>query len=114
MSTQLSTGACARLNIAGPEDEELLNNRWTLQVLSVKKVSAQSPTSTAPDRNRIIISDGVNFLQAMLATQLNPKVESGEVGKNTVIVVTKLSAQVVFEKRYATVTLYVSCLANSQ
>lgn len=102
MSTQLSTGACARLNAAGPEDEELLNNRWTLQVLSVKKVAAQHPTSKAQERNRIIISDGEHFLQAMLATQLNSRVESGEVCKNTIIVVTKFSAQVVFTKRYAT------------
>ncbi|KAH9180401.1 replication factor-a protein [Lactarius sanguifluus] len=50
----------------------------TLQFLSIKKVVASAATNSpsnqgAPtnDRYRIIISDGVHFLQAMLATQLN-------------------------------------------
>ena len=34
-----------------------------------------------------MVSDGVNFMQTMLATQLNPLIESGRLGKNVVFTV---------------------------
>ena len=45
----------------------------------------------------MIVSDGAFFMQAMLATQLNEKCESGEVDKNTVIHVRNLAINPVKE-----------------
>ena len=48
----------------------------TLQVLRVIKV--KKGDSYSPDRYRLVLSDGHNFVQAMLVTQLNHLVTSGE------------------------------------
>ena len=63
--------------------------RWGLRVgaLGGKRPSVR-PTSNPPHcyvpfpRRRLIISDGECFQQAMLATQLNEKVKSGEMVEN--------------------------------
>ena len=39
----------------------------------------QMPNAQGGSRWRILISDGARVMQAMLATQLNPRAESGEV-----------------------------------
>lgn len=52
-----------------------------LQLIDIKKIAANSGTSS--DRYRLIISDGIYFMQAMLATQLNFMVESGQVRFST-------------------------------
>jgi len=97
---QLTAGSCYRLYNADPNDDDLFNNPHTLQVLSIKKVSAANTGSV--DRYRIIISDGIHFMQAMLATQLNSMVNDNSIGKHTVIGVDKLTCNYVQEKRYAT------------
>ena len=56
-----------------------------LQVIDVKKIGAANAGPTAADRYRLVLSDGENYQQAMLATQLNDLVLSGGVKKNTVI-----------------------------
>ncbi|KAG6862066.1 hypothetical protein C0995_007196 [Termitomyces sp. Mi166 len=91
---QLSAGICARLYAATPDDHELFNGPHTVQFLSIKKVNAG-----ALDRFRIIVSDGINFLQAMLATQLNGMVNDGTIGKHTVAVLEKLTCNYVQEKK---------------
>ena len=53
------------------------------------------------DRYRVIISDGVHFIQAMLATQLNDLVRTNAIGKHTVVVVEKATCNYVQAKRYA-------------
>lgn len=97
---QLTAGICARLYAAMPGDQELFNASHTVQFLSIKKVS--SGNAGALDRYRIIVSDGINFLQAMLATQLNVMVNNGTIGKNTIAVIEKLTCNFVQEKKYAT------------
>ena len=49
----------------------------TLQVLRVIKVKKRD-SCYGPDRYRVILSDGHNFVQALLVTQLNHLVTSGE------------------------------------
>jgi len=101
----LSEGICQRLNSGDKDDESLWNSKPTLQFLSIKKVvanSANGATNNANstiDRYRIIISDGLYFLQAMLATQLNFLVEDDRIGKNTIAVVENMSCQYIMEKR---------------
>ncbi|KAG6851296.1 hypothetical protein H0H93_011732 [Arthromyces matolae] len=93
---QLSAGICARLNAASPEDQDLLDGPHTVQFLSIKKVNAGNASI---DRFRIIVSDGINFIQAMLATQLNVMVTEATIGKNTVAVLEKLTCNYVQEKK---------------
>ncbi|KAG9315620.1 hypothetical protein JVU11DRAFT_3262 [Chiua virens] len=99
MSTpQLSAGICTRLNDASPDEIDSLGSGFTVQLLSIKKVSQQTSTANI-DRYRIIISDGVHFVQAMLATQLNDLVASGRIIKNSIIVIDKLTCNFVQDKR---------------
>ncbi len=74
--------------------------------LSIKKVVASGATNSSSnqgaqtaDRYRIIILDGLCFLQAMLATQLNYLVEEDRIGKNTIAVTETMSCQFIVEKR---------------
>ncbi|KAG6917933.1 hypothetical protein DXG01_000370 [Tephrocybe rancida] len=94
---QLTAGICARLHHASPDDQELFNGPHTVQFLSIKKVN--SGNSGPVDRYRIIVSDGINFLQAMLATQLNGMVNDATIGKHTVAVIEKLTCNYVQEKK---------------
>jgi replication factor A1 len=97
--SQLSSGICRRLNEAPEEEIESLASGHTVQLLSVKKVSPTTNTTTPTDRYRIIISDGVHFVQAMLATQLNELVTAGQINKNTVVVIDRLACNFVSDKR---------------
>lgn len=47
-----------------------------VQLLEVKQIAGNGGS---PPRYRLIISDGVHFMQAMLATQLNDLVTNGQV-----------------------------------
>lgn len=97
--SQLSSGICRRLNEAPEEEIEHLASGHTVQLLSVKKVAPLANSATPTDRYRIIISDGVHFVQAMLATQLNDLVTTGEINKNSVVIIDKLACNFVQEKR---------------
>ncbi|KAH9071043.1 replication factor-a protein [Lactarius deliciosus] len=109
MSTHLTQGICERLNSGYKDDESLWGTKPNLQLLSIKKVVANAATNSpdnqgAPttDRYRIIISDGVHFLQAMLATQLNYLVEEHRIGKNTIALIENMSCQYIMDKRLVT------------
>ncbi|KIJ69175.1 hypothetical protein HYDPIDRAFT_24028 [Hydnomerulius pinastri MD-312] len=98
--SQLSAGICTRLNEASPTEIENLGSGYTVQLLSIKKVNPTTATTTPTiDRYRIIISDGVHFVQAMLATQLNDLVSNGEITKNTIVIIDKLTCNFVQDKR---------------
>ncbi|KAI9446599.1 replication factor-a protein [Lactarius indigo] len=106
MSTDLTQGICERLNFGDKDDESLWSTKPTLQFLSIKKVVASTATNSpgnqstsTTDRYRIIISDGVHFLQAMLATQLNHLVEEDRIGKNTIALIENMSCQHIMDKR---------------
>ena len=64
-----------------------VNTPWAVPVLEVKRLSASSTAGSAPatERFRLSISDGIHFMQAMVATQLNPRVSNEEIKKDTVI-----------------------------
>lgn len=97
---QLSAGICARLSEVSPTEIEELGLGYTVQLLSIKKVNQPTNTTVpAIDRHRIILSDGVHFVQAMLATQLNELVSRGDIVKNTIVVVDKLTCNFVQDKR---------------
>ena len=99
--SQLSAGICTRLSEASPEEIDELGSGYTVQLLSIKKVNQTTSAVSAIDRYRIILSDGVHFVQAMLATQLNELVSRGDIVKNTIVVVDKLTCNFVQDKRSA-------------
>jgi len=94
---QLSVGCCSHLLYATPEDGLSFDQEHIVQFLSIKKVNNPS----GPDRYRIVISDGIHFIQAMLGTQLNSLVNDNSIGKNTVAVIEKLMYNSVLGRRYA-------------
>jgi replication factor A1 len=104
MPVQLTAGSCSRLYTAAPEEDDPFNIPHTLQLLSIKKVSAV--TTGSIERYRIIISDGISFLQAMLATQLNGMVNDNSIAKHTVVAIDKIACNIVQGKRCATRLLH--------
>lgn len=94
---QLSQGTCKVFQSAVPEDQDVFDTEYVVQFLSLKKVSA-IPNH---DRYRIIVSDGVNYMQAMLATQLNEKVQENQITKGSIVVIERYTCNYVQEKRYA-------------
>ncbi|KDQ14551.1 hypothetical protein BOTBODRAFT_32688 [Botryobasidium botryosum FD-172 SS1] len=103
---QLTGGACSVLMNGTPPD----NFAPTMQVLSLKQLQA---SGAASDRYRIIISDGGNYMQAMLAVQLNDLVHSGSLAKHSVITLDKFACNDVQDKRIA-ILLAVTVLGNSE
>jgi len=70
-----------------------------LQVLAVKRINSTTPNST--ERWRVVLSDGVNFIKSMLATQLNPMVQNNEIVKGGLIKLGQYTMNKMKEKRYA-------------
>jgi len=58
-----------------------------LQVLAIKKINPTNPNqqNPAPERWRVVLSDGTHFIQSMLATQLNPMIANNEIVKGGLI-----------------------------
>ncbi|TFK30066.1 replication factor-A protein 1 [Coprinopsis marcescibilis] len=99
--TELTAGSCERLECSDPSDTSVFDSHHTVQLLSIKKVNSPNVASktTPQDRYRIIMSDGVHFIQAMLATQLNELVVNNTIGKHTVAVIEKSTCNYVQGKR---------------
>jgi hypothetical protein len=77
----LSRGAMRAL-VGGAQDL-----RPVLQVIAdIKQIgTAGQAAGAAPERFRLVMSDGEHFQHAMLATQLNDLVKRGDVNKLTVV-----------------------------
>ncbi|XP_069686364.1 replication protein A 70 kDa DNA-binding subunit isoform X2 [Periplaneta americana] len=81
MSYQLSEGSLAVILAGGNVEDPVM------QILGHKKIAG---TSASSDRFRLLVSDGKHLNSfAMLATQLNDKVTSGELCDFTVIQITR-------------------------
>jgi replication factor A1 len=104
MSFQLSAGSCEKLQSASQADSSVLESSHTIQFLSIKKVNNPSSSAPSVDRYRIIISDGVHFIQAMLATQLNQMVNDGQISRHTVAVLEKATCNTVQSKKYGCIS----------
>ncbi|EIW73657.1 replication factor A1 [Tremella mesenterica] len=83
MASPLTQDFCRLVHSSDELPESVITSEPILQAVSVKKINA--PGASGLDRYRVILSDGTHFLQGMLATQLNPMVDSKELDKNTVI-----------------------------
>ncbi|KAM6501848.1 hypothetical protein JOM56_001825 [Amanita muscaria] len=86
---QLSAGSCQRLHDTVSSDDPILNQPHILQILSIKGLN---PTASANSvgRYRTVMSDGVHYILAMLATRLNRYVQEQQIQKHSVIFVEKM------------------------
>ena len=71
---QLTVGAMNSMN-----DNTFMGTTPTLQFLDFRKLQPANPDAMAPDRYRLVISDGTQLMQGMLATSLNFMMDSGQV-----------------------------------
>jgi len=110
MESRLTTGIVAIVAKAftAVETAEVESLQPTVQLLSIKKVP-NAGHSNSPDRYRIIVSDGAQFIQAMLATQLNDLVESGQICQNVIVRLTKFAAYNVCAKRWVCLFIRMNC-----
>ncbi len=99
MTRELTPGTIQRLKTAPSEDLDVLKTEYVVQILSLKKIGAA--TVNGPDRYRIIISDGVYYMQAMLATPLNHMVLDNTLARGSIVALEKLTCNYLKEKRYA-------------
>lgn len=76
------------------ENQTLEIENLTVQVISLKSVGVTNVAS-APERWRIIISDGQMFITAMLATQLNHFVQSGQIKKHSILRIPSYTVNVI-------------------
>lgn len=94
----LSQGAIAEMVRSTDPSNHVQNP--VCQILSIKKIAA---TSTAPgnpgDRYRIILSDGIHYAQAMLATQKRHLIENEELEKNCIVRITQYASNSVQNRK---------------
>ncbi|KAL5017372.1 hypothetical protein ScPMuIL_006961 [Solemya velum] len=103
MSMQLTTGALEGIIRGEVVDKPLL------QVISSKKISAAS----SADRYRLLLSDGqTSYSHAMLATQLNDLMETGEIDNLCVVKVDRYLCNTIQGDRRVMILLEVSVLAK--
>jgi replication factor A1 len=93
---ELTSGSCVRIHNA-TSDDPVFDDNHVLQILSIKPISI--PTPNAVPRFRIILSDGVHYVQAMLANQLNRYVQDQQIQKHSVIQVSKMSCNILQNKQ---------------
>lgn len=79
MSSQLTHGAVEAMH-KGQQIRTPL-----VQVIDVKKILGPNGQATSPERYRLVISDGIHFQQAMLATQLNELVNDGKLQPKCIV-----------------------------
>jgi replication factor A1 len=85
----LTPGFCLRANRAEIPDD-LRSVSPVLQILSIKKMAG---VGRIPDRYRVIISDGAQFMQAMLATTVHEHIDDNSLRRNVIVRCTKWEPQ---------------------
>lgn len=97
----LTQGALERIHKATNPDDPIFESVPTIQILTLKKVPGREGqvNPNAPDRYRLIVSDGKHFSQAMLATQLSHLVDENKLHKGSVVRLEKMSCNVLQGKR---------------
>ncbi|KAJ1928650.1 Replication factor A protein 1 [Tieghemiomyces parasiticus] len=97
--TSLSQGAI--MVIATNNTDSPLYYKPVLQVLALRRAQQQVPSGgAAADRYRLILSDGVHNIQAILATQLTDLVSSNQLQVNTVIRLTSFACNEIRGKSF--------------
>ncbi|MBW0490241.1 hypothetical protein O181_029956 [Austropuccinia psidii MF-1] len=97
MADQLTPNAIRQLY----QDQNVEISNLTVQVVSLKAVgvSNAAAAATAPERWRIIISDGELFITAMLTTQLNHFIQENQIKKNSILRVPAYTVNIIGPRR---------------
>ena len=91
---QLTTGVCDEIaSSAGPQDP-VCSTSPTVQIVNARPIKTNDQT-----RWRVVISDGVHVVQAMVVVLLNPLFESGDVGKNAIVRIQRFAISTIANKR---------------
>ncbi|KIL66423.1 hypothetical protein M378DRAFT_10120 [Amanita muscaria Koide BX008] len=85
---QLSPGSCQRLHDAVSPYDPIFSQPHILQILSIEML--YPPTANSIERYRMIMSDGVHYIQVMLAARLNQDIHEKKIQKYSVIFVEKM------------------------
>lgn len=99
MSFGLTQGMVKRM--ADPEtspSDDLWNETPVLQVVMLKEI-VSNKNGQQSNRKRGAVSDGHHYVQVMFTTQLNGLIDSGSVKRNTLIKITKMTLNVMQDKR---------------
>lgn len=91
-------------------DQNLEIENLTVQVISMKPVGVPN-SGNSPDRWRIIISDGTQFITSMLATQLNYLVQENQIRKHSIIRIPNYTVNMIGVRRVV-VLLQVEVVAS--
>ncbi|KAI9254812.1 hypothetical protein BY458DRAFT_424423, partial [Sporodiniella umbellata] len=92
MLHQLSQGSIKA--ICHDENENPLYKNPVLQLINIKAIQVNETT-----RYRAIVSDGVNFMQAMLATNHTALVEQGQIKRHSIVRVNDFSCSLLSNKK---------------
>ncbi|KIL66429.1 hypothetical protein M378DRAFT_389366 [Amanita muscaria Koide BX008] len=107
---QLSPGSCQRLHDTVSSYDPILNQPHILQILSIKVLNLTTSENSV-DRYRVILSDGVHFIHAMLATQLSQYVQEKQIQRYSVISIEKMTCNQLQEK-YLLIAIYLRVLGS--
>lgn len=89
---KLTEGAIAMLS--DRESQQNTDLKPVLQVMDVRLVNTQNHTN-ATERYRLLLSDGVNTQQGMLATQRNELVNSKRLQNGSIVQLTQFVCNVI-------------------
>lgn len=82
-------------------DSEGANTKFpvpVLQCLQIKPLASQA--GGGPERYRIVLSDVTNYVQCMLATQVNHVIHDNKLVRNSIVRITQYQANSVKGKKY--------------
>lgn len=106
MTPDLTPGAIEAIVSGNPFDKPVL------QIISSKKITAQGSSA---DRYRLLLSDGLHsYSHAMLATQLNNLMESGEMDNLSVVKVDKYLCNTIQGDRRVLILLDLNVMARGE
>ncbi|ORE09798.1 replication factor-a protein [Rhizopus microsporus var. microsporus] len=92
MSQQLSVGAIKAIHFE--ENSNPLATNPVVQIINIKALPVNGAT-----RYRAIVSDGVNFMQAMLSTQHTGLVEQGQIKRNSIVRIKEYACNMLSNKK---------------
>ncbi|EPX75071.1 DNA replication factor A subunit Ssb1 [Schizosaccharomyces octosporus yFS286] len=95
MAERLSVGS---LRVINTSDSSSYPPNPVLQVLTVKELNS-NPTSGAPKRYRVVLSDSINYAQSMLSTQLNHLVAENKLAKGAFVQLTQFTVNIMKERK---------------
>jgi replication factor A1 len=108
---QLSAGFVAGICRSDPRWQ---NTQAFVQIIEVKKLANSNAANTQAEKHRLTVSDGVHFMQAILASQLSHYVADGTVAALSIVKVTQFNVNDVNNRKLLLVLNLEGVTAMSQ